>query len=306
MDAEMGTRRGFLKKSFSLGAGVLAATTLEERILLAKESQKPSKPRSGAGSLDQGTIGKVRISRLICGGNLIGGWAHSGELVYVSSLMTHYFTDEKILETLSLCEQQGINTVVTVVDQRTMDVLDKHRNNGGRIQWIAQLRALTDDYTFEAKVAVDHGAVGGFLHGGTTDQWIKETGKVDKLAEICGILQDNGLIAGVGGHALITPKTCEKEGLDNDFYFKTLNTVSYWCDEREETVRFMESVKKPWIAYKVLGAGRVSPTAGFKQAISGGADFMCVGMFDFQVADDVNILRGILARSKDRTRPWRG
>jgi len=36
-----------------------------------------------------GKIGRLSISRLICGGNLFSGFAHSGDLVYVSSLLKH-------------------------------------------------------------------------------------------------------------------------------------------------------------------------------------------------------------------------
>ena len=42
----------------------------------------------------------------------------------------------------------------------------------------------------------------------------------------------------------------------------------------------------------------------FKYALQGGADFMCVGMFDYQVAEDAQIVRGLLARDLKRKRPW--
>ena len=85
-------------------AALDAAYSLEERILLAAidENTPAAKPKP---SLDParmpcGTIGKVRISRLFLGGNLIGGWAHSRDLTYVSSLFKAYNTEAKIFETL--------------------------------------------------------------------------------------------------------------------------------------------------------------------------------------------------------------
>ncbi len=39
------------------------------------------------GTLPKGKIGEHEISRLVLGGNLIGGWAHSRDLIYVPSLV---------------------------------------------------------------------------------------------------------------------------------------------------------------------------------------------------------------------------
>ena len=71
-------------------------------------------------NLPMGTIGDVRISRLICGGNLIIGSAHDRDLLYVRSLMRHYFTDRKIIETWQLCEEVGINTMIKLQDAGAM------------------------------------------------------------------------------------------------------------------------------------------------------------------------------------------
>jgi hypothetical protein len=67
----------------------------------------------------------------------------------------------------------------------------------------------------------------------------------------------------------------------------------------------MKTVKRPWIAYKVLAAGAIHPRDGFKFAFENGADFLCVGMFDFQVREDVIIAREMLSGEINRRRPWR-
>jgi hypothetical protein len=114
------------------------------------------------------------------------------------------------------------------------------------------------------------------------------------------------MIAGVGGHMLQGAIACEREKIPVDFYFKTLNTAGYRCDSPDETMEFFKKVEKPWIAYKVLGAGVLHPRKGFRHAFQNGADFICAGMFDFQVLEDVLTARRILAEKLDRARPWRG
>ena len=70
-------RRGFLNKTALGAAGVGAAYGLEEKILLAAtengsgQSAK-TRPKIAPGSMPCGKIGKVTVSRLLLGGNLIG------------------------------------------------------------------------------------------------------------------------------------------------------------------------------------------------------------------------------------------
>jgi NAD(P)H-dependent flavin oxidoreductase YrpB (nitropropane dioxygenase family) len=67
----------------------------------------------------------------------------------------------------------------------------------------------------------------------------------------------------------------------------------------------MFTVKQPWIAFKVLAAGAIPPHRGFRHAFEGGADFILVGMFDWQIAEDVQITKQVLGNLR-RLRPWRG
>ena len=68
----------------------------------------------------------------------------------------------------------------------------------------------------------------------------------------------------------------------------------------------MKTVKKVWIAFKVLAAGAIHPREGFKFAFENGADFANVGMFDFQVREDAILARDIIAgiERRGRERSW--
>jgi len=310
-------RRGFMKKTVLASAGAAAAMSLEEQILLAAEKTPARPAKAAAKGMPTGKIGKLTISRIICGGNLISGFAHSRDLVYVSALLRHYFTDEKVFATLEACEANGINTAILRLDDRTIGLLEKYRKRGGKIQWIAQIKTRDSKLTRDAQKAIDHGAVGAYVQGGVGDRLVAD-GKTEILGQFVEYARSKGVIGGIGGHTLAVPMACEKAGVEADFYMKTLHGTSYWSHSSMEgthdnvwaatpdkTIAFMNTVAKPWIAFKVLAAGAINPTVGFKYAFRGGADFACVGMFDFQVAQDARILKGLFARGVKRPRPWR-
>ena len=326
-------RRSFLKKSVLVSTGAVAGLGFEEKGLLAKPSNIRVKPDPSQSTLKcpMGKIGDVEISRIICGGNLFGGGAHARDLVYVSSLMRNYFTREKVFETLELCEETGVNMWVSGPGAgRFMKRYWDER--GGNIQWLSQLRPKSNDLFSAAKRSVDTGAVGGFVMGAVGDRWVRNQ-RTDLIGEVCSYLKQNGLIAGVAGHSKNVLIECEKAGLDIDFYFKTFHSDNYWSatprEKRVEyavdsfgpddndnmwelfpdiTTEFMKKVEKPWVAYKVLAAGAFHPREGFRFAFENGADFACVGMFDYQVVEDITIAKEVIAdlEKSGRERPWRG
>jgi hypothetical protein len=67
----------------------------------------------------------------------------------------------------------------------------------------------------------------------------------------------------------------------------------------------MRDRPEPWIAFKVMAAGAIHPKDAFRYAYESGADFVCAGMYDFQMVDDVNIALAALGSGlPQRQRGW--
>ena len=79
-----------------------------------------------------------------------------------------------------------------------------------------------------------------------------------------------------------------------------------FCLFPDRTVEFVQRAKVPVMGFNVLAAGAIKPEDGFNWAFKNGADFICVGMFDFQVVNNVNITNNILTNLEGRTRNWFG
>ena len=79
-----------------------------------------------------------------------------------------------------------------------------------------------------------------------------------------------------------------------------------FCLFPDRAVEFVQRCKVPVMGFKVLAAGAIEPKDGFDWAFKNGADFICVGMFDFQIVNDVNICIETLENLNNRKRDWYG
>ncbi len=329
------TRRGLIAGSLVGAAGIMG---LEERILLAamQEANEPNKPKAPltppqAESMPTGKIGKLTISRMILGGNLIGGWAHSRDLIYVSALFKAYNTKEKIFETLAIAEQHGINTILLA--DSLLDIISKYKKEtGGKIQTIVDFKPNENNPSAGIDKVIEKGADTIYIHGASGDKLVK-TNRTDVIQKTIEYIRSKGLAAGIGGHSYYVLEQCKEAKIEPDYWVKTFHHDKYWsahpkekrepfsvdykhsdkhdeihdnmfCLEPEETIEFFKKEEKPWIAFKTLAAGAIHPKNGFKFAFENGADFITVGMFDFQIAEDSKIVREVLENTKERSRKW--
>ena len=330
MGSEM-NRRTFIKESLLASAGGALAIGAAAKAPAAEANKKagaPKGPPPAAGALPMGKIGKLQVSRMLLGGNLLTHYTHSRDLQYVYNLCAHYNTDEKIIETLALAEQHGINTVSMHNPPAPMAVLRRYRKQGGKIQWIicptAPIENNMQPYTDMVRQLVEEDGCEAIYVWGVRSDPLAAQGKVGLIAKAVEIAKDHGVPSGVGCHSLKAVQECQKAKVPADFYIKTFHhhkypsgpkpeqikgpydeNPGYWCADPQGTADFMKTVEKPWIAFKIMAAGAIPPADAFAYALNNGADHILVGMFDFEIAEDVDIAKKALAAAAKRPRPWR-
>jgi len=287
-----------------------------------------------------GTIGDCKISRLILGSNVPG--AHSRDLIYVSQLGRAYCTRERMLDTYELAESQGINTIL---QGSTGLIREYNRTRGGNLRQIVPVTVRENfdkERIRKTLIAARKNTLASMWYiWGDCGDYLARSKRMDLVGVAMEIANELGMTLGLGGHSLRVPIQCDELGIKPDFYVKTFHHDRYWsatpkenrkdfcwyarggnsysgktgisgqfhdniwCLDAEKTIEVMKEVKVPWIAFKVLAAGAISPSSGFKFAFQGGADFIAVGMCDFHVKDNVQVLRGLFSRGIKRGRPWR-
>jgi hypothetical protein len=248
-------------------------------------------------------LGTYHISRLICAGNPFAGYAHAGDLSYVSRLMREYFTDERIAETLQICHANGINTALIEVEDNILRALDLYEARmGHRIQWICQIPpdrtqiGVMKHMRQQIQIAADHQAICAFIQGAATEQMFLED-RAEEFRELIALMKEKDIVPGVCSHHPAIIEQAEELDMGAEFYMLTVNRVGYVCQDPEAAKRTMAHIDKPFIGFKVLGAGRDRPEPGFRHAFEAGATFIAVGMFDFQVSENVELVESILGPS---------
>ncbi len=320
-------RRGFLKTSLLTSTGA----TLTYQAHAESASNPDTKPTASnlklkpnsQNTLPEGKIGKLKVSRILLGGNLLTHYTHSRDLKYVYNLAAHYNTVPKIHETMALAEAHGVNTLVIHTAPGVMNFLSQYRyQKGGKIQWIicptAEIDDSLDAYRKQVQQIVQQGVDAIYLWGVRGDA-LTAQGKIDLLKRAVDLVRDFEVPTGVGAHDLRVVETCEKHKVEPDFYIKTFHhhqyptaprkdqidgavaeIPGYWCKNPDEVVAVMKDVARPWIAFKVMAAGAIPPNNAFRYAFENGADHIIAGMFDFEIPEDVRIANDIL---KDKTIP---
>jgi hypothetical protein len=317
--------------SFSIFSSAARMLSNEQGYLTeeAKASLKNLK-----GVLPKGKLGKHEISRLVMGCNPMGGWSHSRDLPYVGELSKHWHTEKKMKETWALAEEAGVN-FCNLVEFQYKTFNEFKKETGSKMMNVCQCSiGEPNDRLKPVKKAVADGADFIYIQGENVDGLAK-TNTIDVMLKTVDYIRSQGMLAGVGAHSIKTIHASLDVGVRPDFYYKTFHHDNYWsvtpAENRKEyptypvtritdrnqwndnmwdqyyrqTIETFKSIEVPMFGFKVLAAGSIPPENGIRWAYENGADFVCLGMYDFQVVDDVNIAIDILGSLGKRERPWR-
>ncbi|RJP31688.1 MAG: hypothetical protein C4527_07260 [Candidatus Omnitrophota bacterium] len=281
-DEKMATRRTFVKNAVT----ALALSGLADSVGADEHSVTHSN------LLPVIQLGKLRVTRLILGGNPFSGNSHqSGKL---SNEMLDYYTTAKIKETLEEAYRCGVNAFLGRADKHIMRVLNEYWDEGGSLKiWIAQTAPEYASMRKNIDQAVDFGASAVYIQGNQTDAAFVE-GRRRQLIEWLEYIKSKNVVAGIASHRTDNLPVAQKEDFPVDFYmqcFYNLNVHEnqYLPEDRDAAIACIQTLEKPVIGYKILAAGRNEPEAAFRFAFSHirAKDAVCVGMFPKYRPDEI-------------------
>lgn len=239
-------------------------------------------------------IGKLEVSRVCIGGNPFSGFSHQGEAR--TKEMLEYYTPERIKEALHKAEEAGISAFFGRTDEHIFRIIREYWDEGGTIQWFAQVRTEKDDpdsWRPWLKAAIDHGAHATYLHGGETDFWYANE-QWDNFHDAVKIMDEAGITSGFAGH---NPDAhlWVRDNLEVDFQMcchynpsdrsKTPHHISVdekWNEEdRQKMLAAIKQIDRPVVHYKVFAGGNkpVEPAFELLGKVMRENDVVCVGIF---------------------------
>jgi hypothetical protein len=264
----MSTRRDFLK---TVGLGAVVAAMRPAECTALTETTK--------GELPTINLGKLEVSRLILGSNPFFGFEH-GNPQASGDEMREYYTEERIMAVMDQAAEHGITAVWTPCYENWVRVWNRYREKGGKLKvWIAQPDRLPMER--EIKTAVKNGSKAIAIQGICIDDQVNN-GKWDVVRGWLELIKSHGLPAGMATHRATTHLEAEEHGLPTDFYHQTLyRPDDYVREGLEESLATIEKLRKPVVAYKVLGAGRILPKDALPDVFKRlkPKDGICVGVF---------------------------
>jgi len=300
-DTELPGRRDFLKTSAAVVSGLALSGPL------AAEEKKPA-------AMPSIQLGPHRISRLVAGWNPVGGHSHS--TTNLSRCMLEYFTVENTAAFLLRCERQGISAWQYDHTDKAVAALRLAREKGCQMKVICLHAERRIDAPIK-QVIGDTRPVAIVHHGSVTDALFR-AGQYAKVRDFVKKIKDAGLLAGVSTHAPDNVKRVADEAWENDFFMACFYYVSRPKEEQQKTgyvvegepffqsdpqdmTRVIRQVKKPCLAFKILGAGRLALRPGsvdraFKFAMANikPTDGVIVGMFprySDEIREDAEMMR---------------
>jgi hypothetical protein len=316
-------RREFLKSAALAGSALSApCDTLTEAAISAFVAAAPGPPPetpTAFARLPVIKLGKHDVTRLVIGGNPLYGYSHFNRLF--SQHMTEWATPERVSDVLRSCEHNGINTWQFSHTERPISDLRRHREQGGKMQWILLSHAdIENDPRLIREVAKEK-PIGIVHHGGSAERK-RRAGKIAEVRDFLKAVRDSGVLVGLSTHDPSFLEEVQSQNWDVDFFMTALYYLSRSPAELEKLLgqrplgevylpqdpprmcKTIRQTKKPCLAYKVLAAGRLSDTpkqvdAAFQFAFDNikPTDGMIIGMypryFD-QVRDNADRVRRIL------------
>lgn len=248
----------------------------------------------------------LTVTRLIIGANPFGGFSHQSAAR--DKEMLDYYTVGKIKETWRRAEAAGLNAMVTNnTTSRVLQAVKEYLSEGGKLQWIVQVSGKKPDMFKNIDEVLELGCKALYFHGALVDE-VYSNNDARQLGKLCEYVRSAGVPVGAAGHAPQAHLWMYDMDIADFHAVCFFNCGSlhagaghkFRMEDIRHAVECIQRIRKPCIAYKIMGAGRIDPLMAFEYAFENIklGDVVNVGMHrkdrDDMVEANAAMARGLL------------
>ncbi|MCM8816933.1 MAG: hypothetical protein NC913_05420 [Candidatus Omnitrophica bacterium] len=216
-----------------------------------------------------------KISKLILGSNPFSGFSH--QTPQMDEEMLDFYTAEEIKKAWDQAQNCGINGFCARGDRHILRIAREYYNEGRvkEFHWFVQ--TAPEFLSFQANVSmiVNSKFKPSFIyhHGGQLDNLLME-GKKQLVKDQLKMIRDAGYPTGMASHQPEFIEMAEEENWDVDFYLTCFFNLTgrgksgltaivgsqgeiFDMTDPPKMCQIIKKVKKPCVAYKIFGAGRL-------------------------------------------------
>lgn len=213
----------------------------------------------------------IPLSKMIIGSNPFGGFSHLSS--DVSEKMKNFHTEEVIFDTWKRAYAAGVTGFSTNTDtEKLMTATCKYLADGGPMKWMAQVEFDTDNVAETMFASLDRAAEAGaaalYMQGEILGRLVR-AGDLKAIRDFADYARTKNVPVGVAGHDPEHHYIVDRMDLVDFHVVPFFNCVkdNFRLEDLEAATRLIRYLRKPCIAYKVLGAGRIQPRMGFSYAL---------------------------------------
>ena len=208
------------------------------------------------GDLPTIEIEGAKVPKLLIGINSLLGWSHtsSGRDKWIIK----YFTARRIAKVFEKCIELGVDGVLGPVWPRLLQAIKMaEEGTGRRMTFVSTTIGETKDTEKELKMLKGVYAPICCIHGGWSDSWPVQRGKLVGLEKYLGMIREAGLIPGMACHNGERLRMVDKGGYDVAVFVTPVNKCGFYMNPTQRSIlNAISRTKKPVIAIKPLGSGR--------------------------------------------------
>lgn len=246
------------------------------------------------------SIENVEVNKFIIGINSVLGFSHTSK--GRDEWIRRYFTTDKIAEVFSLAIKMEVSSLLGPVFPPLHEAIKKAEElTGEKITFIPTTFGKREFFTQQVQEIRALGSKFCCIHGGWTDNWKVENGKMVGLENYLKEIRDAGLIPGAASHNSENLKIMMEQDYDLAFFVTPVNKSGFYMNPtKEDALQVVSRSPKPLIAIKPLASGRFDENMisdWFEWTYSKkGVSAICVGFMSPEEAqEDIEIAKEVLS-----------